>query len=571
MSKLTLTRNVEIAMRDGTILRADVTRMEEGEPQPVLLVRTVYDKDRSGFAPWGGMAKKGFALVVQDCRGGYASEGEWTGLRFAYDADDGYDTVEWLAAQPWCNGQVVMTGVSGLGMTTLLAAAARPPHLVAVAPWQISDASLVQREHGGGFEIELLTSWLLAQIAWMGLPKALAAGEATMEDVAKVADGLANIDRVTGHLPIANNPWLDVPGAPITIAELLATSPFPLVDFGAIEVPTQLLGGWYDLFPLGTVEMWRILRERGGPEHVRKQHRLVMGPWIHGSQFPFAGELHFGLTAIAEFEMPMRLAGFLSHHAGLGEENVAPVRYFLMRANEWREADDWPPPGVESRELFLDSDGSANTASGDGRLETGVPSAAGSDRYRYDPADPVRNHGGKLLYLGTGVPGPFDQGVVERREDVLCYTSEPFSEPVDVVGNLALTLWAASSARDTDFVAKVCDVFPDGRSINVVEGIRRARFRKGYDREILLTPGEVDEYSIELGPTAWRVEPGHRLRVQICSSFFPHIDRNMNTGNPVGSDAAGIVAEQTIHHSLRFTSRLHYQVLPCGDGRRESN
>jgi putative CocE/NonD family hydrolase len=242
LSRIVLTRDVEIPMRDGTILRADVSRADDGPPQPVVLIRTVYNKDRVNFAPWGGVTKRGFAFVIQDCRGMYRSDGDWTGLRMKYEADDGYDTIEWIAAQPWCDGKVFMVGVSALGVTTLLAATARPPHLVAIAPWQVTEASLFRRETGGGFVLELLVTWLLAQIARMGLPRALAAGKATMEDVERVRAGLMNPDAVTGHLPIATNPYLDVPGAPLTIAELLATEPFTAVPLERIAVPTQLLG-----------------------------------------------------------------------------------------------------------------------------------------------------------------------------------------------------------------------------------------------------------------------------------------------------------------------------------------
>jgi putative CocE/NonD family hydrolase len=234
------------------------------------------------------------------------------------------------------------------------------------------------------------------------------------------------------------------------------------------------------------------------------------------------------------------------------------IRYFHMGPNKWCDTDVWPLPEATTRRWYLNSEGHANTAAGDGTLDADAPHEEKSDEYRYDPADPVRTYGGKILYNAAG---PLNQQHLEQRDDVLCYTSEPATEAFDIMGPVALHLYAASSAIDTDFMTKLTDVFPDGRSIVLLEGARRARYRHGFDKEVFLEPGAIEEYELDLGDTAWRVEPNHRLRVQVESSNFPWLDRNMNTGNAVGDDDAGVVADQTIYHGGEHASYLEAYCL----------
>jgi uncharacterized protein len=259
-----------------------------------------------------------------------------------------------------------------------------------------------------------------------------------------------------------------------------------------------------------------------------------------------------------------RCLAFFDRHLKHVDDDAAPVRYFLMGANEWRDATEWPPAGAAARTWYLHSDGHANTLDGDGSLTADAPTSDEEpDAYRYDPLDPVRTRGGRCNRT-TGAPGPLDQSIVERRADVLCYTSDVAVERLDIVGDVALVLYASSSAVDTDFFAKVLDVLPDGRALEVASGLVRARFRKGYDREVLLDPGAVEQYDVNLGPTAARILPGHRLRVHVCSSNFPYLDRNMNTGNGFGVDAEGVVAQQTVFHDSSRPSRLELRVLGGG-------
>jgi uncharacterized protein len=569
MLSIRIDKNIEMPMRDGVILRADVWRPNDDRAYPALVSRTPYQKERmvgNDFLPYDRAAAAGYAVVVQDTRGRFASGGEWEGLMWHHEAPDTYDTVEWIAAQSWCNGDVGLWGISYLAAICWLGAMERPPHLKAIAPAMVSDGPLGTVEVGGAFRLESLMNWFIFQLISDVLPKHIKIGTATPEMIDKLNEAARNPRLVTGYLPLKKSPYLNVPGCPVTLDQLFSQGlNIPKFRFEDVEVPALLVGGWFDIATNALVEEFRALRARGGGgERVRQAHRLIMGPWIHAASLPgYQGELNFGLLSQGIFELlPAHLAFFDQHLKGI-EASLPVIRYFLMGANEWRNAEDWPVPGAIRQDWYLDSGGHANTSAGDGTLTTEAHKRGGQpDRYRYNPADPVRTHGGKVLSLGESVAGPFSQQHVEMREDVLCYSSKIFDQPMDIVGPVILRLYAASNARDTDFMAKLIDVFPDGRSMLVCEGCRRARFRLGFDREVFLKPGAVEEYEINLAHTAWRVKPGHRLRVHVTSSNFPHLDRNMNTGNAIGDDAEGIIAEQTIFHDERRASRLELYVLP---------
>lgn len=567
---LRIDKNVAVPMRDGVILRADVWRPDDNKAYPALLSRTPYQKERmvgNDMMPYDRAAAAGYAVVVQDTRGRFASEGKWEGFMWHREAPDTYDTVEWAAAQPWCNGNVGLFGISYLAAICWLGAMERPPHLKAIVPAMIADGALSTVEVGGALRLETLMNWFIFQLISDVLPKHIAAGTATPEMIAKLNEAARDPRLVTEHLPLKKSPYLDVPDCPVTLDQLLSKGiNLPDFQFEKVEVPALLVGGWFDIAPTGLIEEFRALRSRGGGgEKVRQAHRLIMGPWIHAAMLPGSqGELNFGLLSQGIFELlPAHLAFFDQHLQGV-EASLPLVRYFLMGANEWHNAEDWPPSGAVRQQWYLHSGGHANTSAGDGKLTTNAPkSGEQTDQYLYDPANPVRTHGGKVLSLGESVAGPFNQQHLEGRQDVLCYSSEVFDQPMDIVGPVVLRLYAASSAKDTDFMAKLIDVFPDGRSMLVCDGCRRARFRYGFDKEIFLKPGSVEEYEINLAHTAWRVKPGHRLRVHVTSSNFPHLDRNMNTGNAIGEDAEGVIAEQTIFHEGQHPSRLELYVLPA--------
>jgi hypothetical protein len=252
---------------------------------------------------------------------------------------------------------------------------------------------------------------------------------------------------------------------------------------------------------------------------------------------------------------------FYDRHLRGADVDIPIVRYFVLGTKVWKDADDWPPPGTEFQRLYLRSGGKAKSAGGDGTLSAEEPPASeGPDRFDYDPFDPVPSWGFKVMYTGgTTLAGPYEQTRVEKRPDVLVYTSPPLEHDLEVVGDIVLHLFIASSAVDTDFVAKLCAVDRDDNSFNLADGFLRASLRTGWHTPTPLNPGEVTELVIEMGPTGYHFRSGERIRVQVTSSAFPHLARNMNTGLPVESDAAGVVAHQTVFHDA---ARASYLLLP---------
>jgi len=296
-----------------------------------------------------------------------------------------------------------------------------------------------------------------------------------------------------GRFPIVRSRWGDcsrVSLGPLFETFAGTTSPSPAL----------LVSGWLD--PFASIDQFAQPRLRGdGDETVRDEHRLVIGPWVHSNHLASAqGEINFGLGATGRTALaPIYHAFFDRHLTDRGGNEPPPVRDFLMRADEWRDSAEWPPREAFPQQWYLASAERANTSDGDGTLQMDPPVGDACDRFRYDPMHPVRAQGGRVVPIGGSVAGPLNQAYIEARDDVLCYTSAPFERTVDVVGPVTVRLFASTGARDTDFVAKLVDVFPAGRSIPVCDGMRRGRFRCGSETEVLLEPGTIEEYEITLG------------------------------------------------------------------------
>jgi putative CocE/NonD family hydrolase len=564
--------NVEMPMRDGTLLRAEVWRPDDDAPHPALVMRTPYQKEEStsDFFRADAAMRAGYAVVAQDVRGRFSSDGEWDGLKGAVweqERPDTYDTIEWVAAQPWCDGNVGLFGLAHTALYSFVGAETRPPHLRAAVA--VMTGSEDQRNVDSGGAVRLQASLATFLFCLVGeIPQRLADGTMSPEDAARIHAMLGDVERVADFLPLSDLPTFhDLPDLPMAWADFLdgtASHAPHAFAYEEIETPLLVVGGWYDLACGASVDQFQQLRARsGGGSETRGAHRLIMGPWTHGDGEPNQGEVDFGYFSgsWAKVSVQPRCLAFFDRHLKHVDDDAAPVRYFLMGANQWCDATEWPPVAATPQTWYLHSGGRANGLVGDGTLTLDPPTSdEHADTYRYDPLDPVRTRGGRCNRT-TGAPGPLDQSIVERRADVLCYTSEVLTEPLDIVGDVALRLYASSSAVDTDFFAKLLDVLPDGRVLEIASGLVRARFRKGYDREVLLDPGVVEDYDINLGPTAARILPGHRLRVHVCSSNFPYLDRNMNSGNKFGVDAEGVVAEQTVFHDSARPSSVELRVL----------
>ncbi|WP_270887964.1 CocE/NonD family hydrolase [Pedococcus sp. 5OH_020] len=538
--------DVEVRMRDGVLLRADVYRPMGDGPWPVIVARTPYDRLSSieilHLDPWAAV-RRGFITVVQDTRGRYASEGDGPWKPFVGEDLDGADTIEWAATLPGSSGRVGMWGMSYLGNAQWQAASQQPPSLRAIVPtmtWRDPDDGLAAR--GGAEELGLNTFWGL-------LTGFDVVAREHSDDELRRAERLASMvddfdhlaSRTYWELLTAIDPVLDRHGAPsLTRPDARAAAQAAdLVD--QVQVPSLNIGGWFDVFLQGTIDNFLEISDR-------VVAKLVIGPWQHVSQAPCQGEADFGVASDGSSQgstawIPGMAFDWLQHQlstdaAGTGGQ---PVQIFVMGANEWRYEAEWPPARAVDTAYFLAADGSL------GSRDTLKP---GSRHYAYDPRDPVPTCGGATLMAGFPA-GVFDQARVESRDDVVVFTSEVLVHDVEVTGRVSATLTVESDAPTCDWVVRLCDVHPDGRSYNVTDGITR----------LLMEPGVAQDVGIDLWSTSMVFAKGHRIRVQVTSSCFPRWDRNLNTLD--GRDSGAMkVATQTIHLGQHTGSFITLPVVP---------
>ncbi len=573
-------KDIPIPMRDGVTLRADVYRPDDREKHPAIIVRTPYNKSRSAASDFLSpieAAFAGYAFVIQDTRGRFASEGEFMPGR--PEGADGYDTVEAVAAEPWCDGNVGMIGASYLGRNQWEAAVEAPPHLKAIAPHVIGAGYVSESGLSGVKELEAGVSWF-AFMALDMIEKMAARGRDVKEMVKNVRYVMTHVEEVCNYLPLKDIPYFKFEGLQEGFLRRFSDEFLKgkesiddlLWAYEKIQVPVLQSSGWYDMTVGHLFLNFFKMKEKGGSERARRGQHLIIGPWVHGSRLPnFIGALNFGASAsgIGAFMPHRHLAFFDKYLRGLDSPYLVPIRYFVMGRNRWRNAETWPLPETEWQRFFLHSRGHANSAAGDGWLSREEPKEEMPDRFIYNPLDPVPTRGGSLNDDLNLAAGPQDQTIIEKRMDVLCYTTPELKEDLEVTGPLTLHLFASSSAVDTDFFVKLVDVHPNGLAVNVAEGAIRGRFRESLLRPRLLEPGEVYEWVIDLASTSNCFGRGHRIRLDITSSNFPRFDRNMNTGNPFGEDVQGLPALQTVFHQPGLASYIDLPVIPDRGGSTE--
>jgi uncharacterized protein len=541
-------------MRDGAILRADVHRPEGGGEHPVLLMRTPYGKthgqSESGYHHPSWFADHGYIVVVQDCRGRWASGGEFT--PFLNEGEDGYDTIEWAARLPGSTGRVGMYGYSYPGLVQLLAALERPPSLAAIAPGFTSSQAYDGWIYSHG---ALFLGWALTWALFLSHDTARRGGDDRA--VQEMRQGLLDVEQHYWRLPLAEVPhmpryWLDWLEHPTHDDYWRRWS----VDaaYERIEVPALHFSGWYDGFLRGTVDNYAGLSALGAAEQ-----RLIVWPWTHEPWTPVWGaeESDLGFRSADD----AHLAWFDRQLKGAATE-APPVRLYVLHEG-WRDFSAWPPPGTTTRELFLHSGGRANSKHGDGVLSEARPDDERPDVYVDDPELPTWSAGGHSCCDASVTPmGPACQGAAEATKVVLVYTSAPLERDLRLIGEAELILHVASTSRDTDFVARLCAVDEEDCSRNLQEGLVRARYRNGYEAAEPLTPDEPVELTIRLGPLGVLVRAGWRLRLDVASSDFPQWDRNLNSFGPPGLEGATAVkvAVQTVFHDAARPSRLRLPV-----------
>lgn len=515
-------REVHAEMRDGIKLAGNLYLPEGRGPFPCVVQRTPYGKDAMFRNPVGTKryTDAGYAYLVQDVRGKGRSEGFYQA--FINDAFDGYDTIEWMAEQDWCNGSIGITGASAMGYTSLLAATMDPPHLKAAFVIVAPSTRLTGSYIGGAFKQKDSGDW--------------SRGQGIAEEV--IAANAANYPD--------SSYW-----SRTEIAE----------HRKYIDIPVYNYGGWYDIFNEGNVRNFMFLQHEGA-DGARGNQKLEMGPFGHGAlsgdmDYPDGGGLQGNPEEVRWFDYWLK-----------GEDNgimdEPPVKAYMMASarkgevsdkNRWMTFGDWPPAPAETR-FYLHADGSLSTARPAGE--------AAQITYNFDPANPVETIGGANL---TFARGPMDQRPIGERQDYLRFESAPLDRDVAIAGPVTMDLWASTDGPDTDFVVKLVDVYPDGYEAIVLDSAIRTRYRNGRmpDQITMMTPGDPELMTIDLWDTALTFEKGHRIAVHVTSSNAPRIDVNPNTGENPGPGVKGRVAANTIHMAPGKASAIRLPVLYLND------
>jgi uncharacterized protein len=568
---ISIEKSAPIEMRDGTILRADVYRPQDNEKHPVILMRTPYGRNSTANSAYLNILDAvlaGYVFIVQNIRGTFDSEGEWEegDIYYTIEGPDGYDTVEYLATQKWCDGRIGTAGFSYCGNLQWILAKENPPHLKAIAPWSCGTAGQAETTLLTGVtELSGMLSWALM----MGMNMADrmdSQGNDTKRMRQMLNEASENPAVVCNYLPLNDAPHLDFEGLKdIWIHRVL--NPIKGKDYlekgrpayAKVAVPCFHVSGWYDYFTWGTFHSYLQMKDKGGSPIARAGQHILVGPWGHMGPLNTNGAfgaIDFGIQGGAGANLSSYNIAFFNKYLRGMDIKLPAVRYFTMAGNIWREADAWPLPETKWLRFYLHSHGHSNSAAGDGLLSLEEPGSEPADTFSYDPLRPVPT-AGRRGREGSGLTaGPMEQSLIEKRDDVLCFSTKELLKNTEITGPLELHVFAATSARDTDFCAKLCDVYPDDRSFNVATGIIRARYRRSYFEPEYVTPSNIYEYTINLGNTSQVFKKGHRIRIDITSSNFPEWDRNMNTGNPIGKDVIGVTALQTVFHQMDYASYI---------------
>jgi putative CocE/NonD family hydrolase len=547
--------HVKVPMRDGVELSTDIFLPDADGRFPTVLMRTPYVNSVDALVEKGrALASLGYVCVMQDVRGRGDSDGEF--YPFVNEASDGFDTQDWIGSEPWSNGRIGMSGGSYDGWVQTSSASLRNPNLRCIAPMVVApDLFRGKLYRGGALNLPMMgwsqsvagrTNQVIGYERWRELLRALP---------------LAQADSAAGYDLRYWRDWIDHPTYGSYWEPTNFTSRWE--DF---EVPALNIGGWFDLFADGTCNTFAGLRERGGSDQARRS-RLVMGPWWHGAVWSMSsrqGDAEFGAASMIDVEgEELRWFDHWLRDAENSVPDDAPVRIFVMGVNEWRDEHEWPLARTDWQQWFIHSGGHANTVLGNGTLSRTDPSDEPTDTFVYHPEYPVQTVGGCASFPDIVTAGPYDQRDVEMRGDVLCYTTEPLEQDLEVTGPVKLVLYAATDGPDTDWTGKLVDVSPSGYAMNLCDGIIRARYRDGDTATSLLEQGEVYRYEIDMMVTSNVFRKGHSIRLEISSSNFPRFDRNLNTGHPVGKDSEIRVARQTILHTGQYPTHLLLPVIPA--------
>jgi len=587
-------QKVMMPMRDGVRLSTDIYRPKTDKKVPIIFSRTPYN-----FNSWGDgeertrtyeralqAVEKGYAYVVQNERGRYFSEGEWDIL--GVPLTDAWDAFTWMADQEWCNGKIGTLGCSSTAEWQMAAAALNHPAHAAMVPQgfgagvgRIGDYYEQGNWYRGGAQQMLFTAWLYSvqhDPMRPRLPKGIS--QEDLQRLQRFYDMSPEYPRVQWSEGLQTLPVEDIieaqHGPKGIYGEMITRKPNAQKwyegglyhDDMDLGVPSFWFASWYDVSISPNLALFNhVLRDATDPE-VRENQHLVIAPTLHcrytrATENTIVGERSVGDARLNyEEQIYAWFDYWLKGEDSDVRKELPQVQYFTMGSNEWKTSETWPPASSEMTTYYLDSKGKANSLYGDGVLTTAQAKEDSPDSFAYDPLNPVPSYGGNVCCTGDAVQGgAFDQQVMETRNDILVYTSDPFPEGVEVTGFIESTLYVSSDAKDTAFTLKLIDVYPDGRAYNLDETIQRVRYREGYEKEVFMEEGKV--YKVDLTPLSTNnyFAPGHRIRIEISSSNFPRFERNLNTGGNNYDEKEGVIAQNIVHHSSEYPSQIRLPIV----------
>ena len=545
-------RDVMIPMKDGIKLSADIYIPVGKGPFPMVLTRLPYGKAICAvFAEL--FVRYGYVSVIQDTRGKFDSEGEF--YPFINEKEDGKATTAWVKAQPWCNGKIGMFGVSYFGYTQW-----------ALAPGNTDIISLTPI---------VTTSNIYNLVYWGGAFGELSYLHWSLVECGKKSnnDNVKNIDKAHASMPLIvkdRTAYRDVPNYKDWVSHPTPDAYWTQLSvedsIHEIQAPMFLIAGWYDIFNTGQLKDFEHMKKTGQLEAAAGT-KIIIGPWNHGfsdRNIERAYGIKRSRLEIVPFKVLKDIKEWYDYSlkgSKNGWEKRPPVRLYVLGENVWRYEKEWPLSRAVYTEYYLHSGGSSNTFAGDGRLDKAKPEAdEPADFFTYEPQNPVPTVGGANLILENS--GPMDQRKIKARRDILVYSTEPLQKEIEATGPVHLTVFVSSDAADTDFTAKLVDVFPDGKALLVCDGILRARYRNGLDKPELMESGKIYKLDVFLGNTSVLFKKGHKIRIEVSSSNFPRFDRNPNTGADIVTETILQAAHQTVFHDVCYPSCLILPVIP---------
>ena len=539
-------------MRDGIHLHSVLYLPQGNWPISTLLLRTPFGSGSIDYTEWGAeFVKSGYAVVLQDVRGRNNSGGKCN--PYVQEINDGYDTHEWIGNQNWCDGNIGTFGISYSGFTQILPAHLNSRFVKALVPVGNQSNNYGHLRYNGVLQLENVINWI-----WWG-----------NKNTQHVNSNLIDWDKLYKKLPLINA-IEDICHRPY-YKKIIINEKYNKFweetdiskQYNKVKAPAFFITGWYDNLLNETFKNFCGWVNKSRSKLVKSKTKLLVGPWYHynfGMDTKF-GDISFGPKAkINLVNEQIRWFDKRLKNIDNGIDLEPPIKLFIMGANSWRDEYEWPLKRTKYERLFFHSHGHANSLNGDGYLSKTLPGYEGQDTYRYDPEDPVPTTGGQGQYQDTS--GPKDRSKIELRNDILVYSSEVLCDECEITGSVEINLYAASSAKDTDFTATLVDVYPDGRAINISEGIVRAKFRNSYSKPTLIKPNKIYLYKILIWETSNLFKKNHRIRIEISSSNFPRFDRNLNSGRVSSIDDQPKICHQQIFHNKNHPSNVILPVIP---------